>query len=62
MKAPVLFMAIQMVVASLIGWAGIVTVLVMDIGTLKNILICIGVSFVVAFPVAYVIVKRMTGN
>lgn len=60
MKSPYLFFGIHMVIASVLGWTGIVTVLVMDMESLTNILLCIAVSFVVAAPIAMVVQKAMT--
>ncbi|MCR9237061.1 MAG: CTP synthetase [Alphaproteobacteria bacterium] len=62
MKTPYVFAAVQGITASVIGWAGIVAALVMGHGTWQIILACVAVSFIVAFPIASVITKRMTGN
>ena len=60
MKTPYIFACIHMVTASLLGWVGIVWVLVSDNASLLNILLCIGVSFVIAVPVAIILTKRVT--
>lgn len=60
MKTPYIFACIHMVTASLLGWIGIVWVLVADNASLFNMLSCIGVSFVVAIPVALKLTKWIT--
>ena len=58
----ILFIMIQSICACVIGWIGIAAVLIAGEVTGLAIGLCILGGFVAAFPVAWVIQKRMTGE
>lgn len=55
-----LFIVVQALCASVLGFAGIVAVLVMGYVNATAIIIAIIVGFVLSFPLAWLIQNRMT--
>jgi len=62
MKNIWLFVMIQSMAACVIGWFGVAAVMISGNITGWNIALCIAAGFVIAFPVAWVIQKRMTSG
>ena len=57
-----LFIGVQSIAATVMGWIAIVAALVMGYESGTVILACVVVSFLLAFPVGWVITNKLTAG
>lgn len=57
-----LFVGVQSIAATVMGWIAIVAALVMGYESGYVILACVVVSFLLAFPVGWVITNKLTAR